>query len=1043
MVLLRYYLRFKGEDAWTEVGGFVHTQNSVPFDTNLCSTAWKSVTNKASFQLVYTKKDTELYSSIITRLTEAQKHFGERVECMIKNNIDGETMFIGYVDLGKFSVTTGRLPEKVSITAEDHIILLDEKVKYNHVMDGVTVEDVINWLLRKAGLTQVEQWDDGIRTRRIELPFVSTEDEDKTYREYIDTILQEYGGYVLVSNPMTGGFNVRKVNHEDVHADESSKVTYLVQSKLKSDATRFPNDGVVVKYSNVKTSASNHLIYFNANLSEGKVQDPGAKVDENGDRDTSGDGTKVVAIGEVVAKDGFFPVDSDVTKTYWEYDPSLFDTDYLKKKRRTQNQAMGIYYVKPNSITMDIRGFDKDDNPVEDWYENIELLPYKDRRFTYPAGGEWHPRKAWQILHNKSDKVINVKHCALKGSAVYSDQEYRLVMPPTCTDPFEYESSYISTEPTALAFATFLMNLKKFGGNTSQWTGRWGDHQIGQKVWVEHKDSVGFEAVVVKKSMKVIGSEMWCDYVAVSVSEWMPMMDYESSTSAGHVAPVTAYQQWLVEGNVGTYQDYLDSMSFSYEYMWSSSPDYVDPDSHIFTFSGKFILVKGVPVGDFKMQDWSKIVEARTEEKPFLWCRVNKGTPFRVTGEIGPKGEDGDDAKVWDIIAPGEIYTKDRRTTGDIDIELKADVQGYPYIPKWVCSSDKAHISLSFGKVVTLTIDADCLDVITVTMYAEENTDVTASKKFTPMDVTQHNQYLGDSLDGVNPIVGDCYYDPTVSLLKVKTGNGDDDWTPLNESGLSLAQISDYCSKAQKDVLSKITPGTVLSADYGYFNTIIANCVTANYIGAQEIVLRKLEDGREGSISSEGYVEGGTSGFKIRTNGSVSFYEAEIGGSSTFNGDFDCGVIKTEKLKDNEYSGSYTPITYQASNIKSWLKNTVNLGKRNKTPCSSSLLGPRVKYISWTGEYGYDYIYFYDENFNILDVGSLTTVTRKNASKETGLLYGSEGYWQEYVYTTNTLDLKVYSSASRLWVDVPITSNGLAPGMLYMDSNGFLKVVKA
>lgn len=87
---------------------------------------------------------------------------------------------------------------------------------------------------------------------------------------------------------------------------------------------------------------------------------------------------------------------------------------------------------------------------------------------------------------------------------------------------------------------------------------------------------------------------------------------------------------------------------------------------------------------------------------------------------------------------------------------------------------------------------------------------------------------------------------PTTGLLKgdscVQKQNGElvikawdgYRWVSLEDSNLSNAEQSVICGKAQKDVLEAVEMGTVTSSEYGYFRSLIAGVVSADYIKAME-----------------------------------------------------------------------------------------------------------------------------------------------------------------------------------------------------------------
>lgn len=113
-------------------------------------------------------------------------------------------------------------------------------------------------------------------------------------------------------------------------------------------------------------------------------------------------------------------------------------------------------------------------------------------------------------------------------------------------------------------------------------------------------------------------------------------------------------------------------------------------------------------------------------------------------------------------------------------------------------------------------------------------------------------------------------------------------WTPMSFSVLSNSELSRICAQAQKDVLSTIRPGSVTKSDFGYFNTVIAGTVTADYIGGQEIELQSggiMYGGDVDLTQDPGQRVSGTgSGFCFDSLGNAEMSNIRITGDSTIEG---------------------------------------------------------------------------------------------------------------------------------------------------------------
>ena len=1018
--MLRYFLKFDGDNDWTEVGSLVQSTGTTPFSQNLCSTAWRSTTNEANFTLMW--KGTDLYTALLRNLLSAQ-YSKKKVECKIL--VDGEQGFIGFVNVNKMTISSKRIPDSINVFAEDHIILLDEKIRKNHIIDGSgkKMSDVVDWCMESAGLPKITDWQDDSGDENLEVPFVVTEDDDFTYRDRIDTILQELGGYVLVSEPTTGGFIVRKVNNED---EAEKRAKYVVASKLTSESTRFSNDGVVVKFHNVKTSQKHLVYYHNVNLKKGQIVDPGAEPDLNGNLPSSAYGKEGVLIGEVIAKNGYFPTDGDITKTYQEYDASLFDSDYNKNVRRTQNSDMGIYYVKPGTVTGELKATDIDGNDISGWYENSDLYS-EEGRFTYDAGGKFYPRKAWQLLHNKSDKVVNVVYYSLEGVAVYTDQESRVVVPDDCKDPFEYDSSYISKPETAFEFSALLYNIKSVGGDTSKWTGKWDDFEIGEKAIIQHKKSVTTDAVIVKKTMKVIGGQAWCDYIAVMLDGWKANLLYELSKGISSAGLQTPYDVAKANGFVGTEEEYMLSTQNTFSFAWSSSDEKIDDDVDIYTWNGTTILINGISIGNMGMDEFNKRVSTQPEGKPFLWMKINDGSEFRLTGQKGEEGErgergergeqgepgpSGEDAKSFVLKASSYTYLIDKHSPdNNIAIDISWDISGYSGSPTVTCITNSGWYNSSTSKLTIPKNTTATYVTVEATLAGAQKQTLTVSG----IDVTSRNNYFGTTAPGT-PVEGDAYFDTTDNLIKTYL-NGR--WGNLNTS-TNQAYVSEISAKAMRDALSRIQPGTLTQSDYAYFNTVIAGVITADYIGSKNIILNG------GSIQSNGYDPNSGIGFRIDSSGESNFRGVNmVNGSVTGAGQFDCPSFSSmPKRGATQIAASGASARDLFTDMENKFKAYIVSGGYFRASQEGNTNVAFIRYVKSGQTVQYS---MYDSNSVIL-----------------GGFYNSNGVYGKFgsVALGNTYLLLGGGDVFK-FKEIPRqdSSSGLEQGQVYSDSSGVLHIV--
>lgn len=184
-------------------------------------------------------------------------------------------------------------------------------------------------------------------------------------------------------------------------------------------------------------------------------------------------------------------------------------------------------------------------------------------------------------------------------------------------------------------------------------------------------------------------------------------------------------------------------------------------------------------------------------------------------------------------------------------------------------------------------------------------------------------------------------------------------WIPISFSNLTNGDRSIICSQAMNDVLSTIETGSVTKSDFGYFNTIITETITADYIGGKEI-----------EVQSGGFVYGGDvditqpagqrlgssgAGFCFDSNGNAEMSNIRISGNSTIEGgstvlgtliNYDSNqkpVFKTVKestanvsIAGSKVDGTSAPAAYLWNSFYQWLKNAIISNATSGTYYSAS-----------------------------------------------------------------------------------------------------------
>lgn len=597
---LSYKLNIGG--TWVEVGSFkedgstnagiVNSANTV-IQNDYCTVDGKSVTNSASFQLTWRNKD--LYTQIVDGILDAVEK-QTNVEVVITDVDASEVLFTGKVDLSKVSISSGMIPESFSISCTDYIVALDEKINANIVYEDAYVREIIENLLGRV-YSEVALDAEVIYSITVGYFVVTTEDSF-TYRDVIDTMLYERCQAFLYRNPATDSFEVRKVPFNYADTDISHQVHYLVGDKLITETKKWDKDGIVVTFPTV-AALSDAPLY---------VADLGTSWDEE---------TGSV-IGTTVAPNGFWPENGELTATYQEFNKNLLDKPYQEGVAKLQNSDIDLLFVREGTLRVSVL-------PSTGWDQPAVDLIGK------PEGLQSYPRKAWFLMRNTSGADMNLLMVSMKGDAVYKERMNKLIMPPLCKNPEEYETSYIFNTSEAQYFANYVTNFARLSQTTAAWVEFEKKTNVGDIVIVKQKGASISQAyyVVSQQMTSRIGTEMQYKYIAIAIS------GYEA------------------------HESYVDTTVIS------KNPGIVISDAEQYYYStSKTELTGG---------EWLDDPVAGMEDK-FLWKRrrieysmglIKVTTPYFAGGQDGKDGKDGADGKdgfstiiEWCLSSSSTVFTE-------------------------------------------------------------------------------------------------------------------------------------------------------------------------------------------------------------------------------------------------------------------------------------------------------------------------------------------------------------------------------------------------
>ena len=444
MRIFNYKLRIDNE--WLDVSRLVNSADT-EIQNALCTTSFKSVTNTCAFSL--RPSNSLFYAQVMEKLLQAQD---TRTDIDIEiSDLNGKIVFSGLLDNSSLEISSARIPDSISIEGRDYIAsLLDKKVKMNQVLENKSAVYIVTALLESAGYSGSLSAPDSLASSIIKY-FVTTDDDDSTYREIIDTLLFELPGYVLYRNPATASFEIKKIIPD---SEPVRTVNYRISDKLQTKAEIYDHDGIKVSYPTVETAIARPVYIADVDVSS-PVEIPSGQ---------------------------YYPEDGDVQATYQEYDKNILDRAYNLKETRRQNSDLDILYVKNAKINI---------TPGDVW--DFPVVTGLDM----PSNPVWFPRKAWILLRNKTSETQNLELMSIEGDTVYRSKINKITLPASAADPEEYETSYIFDEEHASEFSKWLYGMKTIGATTTTWTEVQLLSHLGEKVIVSHKDSSVSQAHVV------------------------------------------------------------------------------------------------------------------------------------------------------------------------------------------------------------------------------------------------------------------------------------------------------------------------------------------------------------------------------------------------------------------------------------------------------------------------------------------------------------------------------------------------------------------
>lgn len=817
---LRYFIS-KNKTDWINLSEIINSKNT-ELVRNLCTNSFKSAVDTATFTLIgnVSAKGSGIREQAILMLMEALENAST---LYAKVEIAENPIFLGIVDLSSFSIESSKVEGNVVISCRDiSSLYLDDAIQKNIFYENKKVSEVVISLLSEAGYATGKNEIEDVDDYTLPAFVIDPEEDSRTYRDVIDTLLFEAGGYVIKANE-EGWIDILRIPSTPPD-EQPDGIDYAVSSGLSSKASMLDTDGLNLEWSTLAETDDNQTVY---------VDTISRDVDDNGN-----------VIGVEIENGGYFPEDGDITPSYQEFDASLLDREYNTGVSRKKNSDLTIICVRNVSaeiIASDINGNTVDNSEAWD-YPVLPSLGMEKNPTIWPL-------KAWYLLKNKYGSVLNLQQFVLHGRVLYRNKVFHTVVPSSAKSPEEYTSTYIFNQAHAERFSKFYWHFKKFSRVVHTWVDyEYGNKEIGSVVAINHKGtSAGQPALIVQASIGFEGGRIRKKFSALSIGEfteyevknWGTSPNYNVDKPADPLMPKRQYAVFP---------------SPSVEDLFTSAIIYTDSHgSSWFLIDGAAVIAESISDAD-----WSDTVPP-VPDGQYLFCRewnYVKGDwdYYRLTGDVGEPARD------FTLSANPSLFYNSKRRKGSTSISIIVTTLNLSETAQKDFILKTSGVSIS-DNVITIPEGAYPEKIVVDVVVTDLDTGygpVTKTIEIQGMTAEDGKPiYLGvfsenpnEAAYSYNFIEGDYYWNKESHLAYrySEDSEGNLIWRIAENTDSNFSEIM---SVVTADAFSGIEPGSTTLAQFGYFENIIAEYIQAEMIETMNITLR---DG--GVIKSEGYDKG-------------------------------------------------------------------------------------------------------------------------------------------------------------------------------------------
>lgn len=507
------FLLFPGDGSYTDVTQYVRDK-TVLFQSQLMNTERKSVIDQLSFSV---KHDTALTAKFDAASSKIYAYAQDE---------ESNYIITGYI-APTFSQNIRVVAEDIALEILDNSYLLDETIPEDIYLPAdmddpawpilstsSPLTSIVGYILDSAGYNTATIFDAGCPNIATTVEQISEQKGDRTYREFLDQLLFEYG-YVLDFTG-TGQFTVYQWNKASVSASVTLSDTatdrdnaFGTASGLQRTKIDSEYDGVKLEYS--ETDIIENVLLYRENLPISTT--PGS----------SG------FTGQAIAASDYFPSDGDIDDIYQEYRADWLDRPYLLRETRKKNKDISL--IATSDQVTDFSG-DTDIDIDSEIYEQT---------------------RAKVLFQNTGAEIENIYYFDIYGTAKFRSAIKTITTTGDPKKPQEFQAEFIFDDTAA---ENLLGGLEQ-NLNFNEWEYSFqlvSEIEPGTIVNIVQTDPAISTTAVILTMAKTDGMPMY-SYTAVGLSPFSsPVFDSETLRSRIK-ATDDMYVQVKAQENAESYTD--------------------------------------------------------------------------------------------------------------------------------------------------------------------------------------------------------------------------------------------------------------------------------------------------------------------------------------------------------------------------------------------------------------------------------------------------------------------------------------------------------